>query len=361
MTKFSAWVKKHLRSKPGRKKQPTDSLPFLASSRRSLTLMRFDAQTCLFFQLIDDVRSIILLMALGERTLHVDIARQEEAWKWRGAACPRNEYTLPCTRFGWCGPWMDDCLREVYEREEKSPRDRKVPERYKIGALGFLLSCRQAYAEGIDVLWSANCIFIQSEPLLLHLPRLIPPNRLASITSLEVVITAHGVEPENGGPTFNLDHLKPVLDNIATHCNHLRSLCLSLIDPNWNKNILDGVALPLVDTFYRSMPLRNLRVELPGRSYKSAHNYLAMEYHPRETPVKSLYGEKSLWRCLDGDEPRVQDRVIERFPYPPLKLAGPQDENDSVESAGYWLVESDESTGPLYYCECGVPPALLGQ
>ena len=84
-------------------------------------------------------------------------------------------------QYAWLGPWSDPCMQWVYEREGK------FPEEYKVGIMGFLLSCRQAYSEGIDVLYSHNCISIQSEPLLQHLPQLIAPHRLASITSLEIV------------------------------------------------------------------------------------------------------------------------------------------------------------------------------
>jgi hypothetical protein len=215
--------------------------------------------------------------------------------------------------------------------------------------MGFLLSCRQAYTEGIDVLYSASCISIQSQPLLLHLPMLIPLNRLASITSLEIIITAHRIEQDNGRPSFNLDHLKPILDNIVTHCHHIRSLCLSFMVASRGHEILDGPALPLVDAFYRSMHLRNMRVELPARAYWLACNYQSMDDHPREAPAKGPF-ERSLWRSLDGEEPRVQSRAIECYPYPPLKLPILDDEDESVESMGYCLSEGDE--GPMGQMVC---------
>lgn len=36
------------------------------------------------------------------------------------------------------------------------------------------------------ILYSANCINSESQPLLIHLPQLVPTDRLGSITSLEV-------------------------------------------------------------------------------------------------------------------------------------------------------------------------------
>jgi hypothetical protein len=42
---------------------------------------------------------------------------------------------------------------------------------------------------------------------------------------------------------------------------------------------------PLVDGFYRSPRLRDMRVELPTRAYSAAHTAKPTEDHPRETPA----------------------------------------------------------------------------
>lgn len=41
----------------------------------------------------------------------------------------------------------------------------------------------------------------------------------------------------------------------------------------------------------------------------------------------------------------MQDRNIERFPYPPLRLPVLDGEDASAESTGYWLMEGDD--GPM--------------
>ncbi|KAL2021752.1 hypothetical protein VTK56DRAFT_6695 [Thermocarpiscus australiensis] len=56
-----------------------------------------------------------------------------------------------------------------------------------IGIMGWLLACQQAYIEGIDILYRTNAFHISSLPLLLNLPRLMPPRHLAAITSLELL------------------------------------------------------------------------------------------------------------------------------------------------------------------------------
>lgn len=67
MPRLKAWVKKHLQSKTTIQKHPKDQLPFLSTSRRSVTPTVFDAPTSPFFQLPYDIRSLIVLMALGNR------------------------------------------------------------------------------------------------------------------------------------------------------------------------------------------------------------------------------------------------------------------------------------------------------
>ena len=68
MAGLKAWVKKYLRPKSTIQEHPKDhQLPFLLASRRPVTPTVFDTPTCLFFQLPYDIRSIIVLMALGNR------------------------------------------------------------------------------------------------------------------------------------------------------------------------------------------------------------------------------------------------------------------------------------------------------
>jgi hypothetical protein len=222
MAKLGAWVTKHLVFRPRRQEQATGEgqPPFLSLPRRPITPTSFDTTTCLFLQLPYDIRSIILFMAFGGRTFHVDLEHQEENWQWRGNVCMRSSWSSAMW-YGWLGPWFHANSREMQKQDCYKAHD--------IGVMGFLLSCRQAYTEGINVLYSANCISIRTERLLLDFPKLMLHSRLESITSLEIVVEAHEVEQENGRTSFKLDHLEPILDSIVTHCRHLRRLCLSFI------------------------------------------------------------------------------------------------------------------------------------
>lgn len=352
MPKLRAWVRKHLGFRSSREKQSTDHPLFLSSSRRPITPTTFDPPTCLFFQLPYDIRSLIIFMAFGGRTFHVDVVDQEGTWQWRSCVCFRNfPENLPSARYGWLGPWCDGCTEDM----GRDARTLRISNGYEIGIMGFLLSCRQAYTEGIDVLYSANCISIKTEPLLLHLPRLIPHSRLASITSLEMVVEAHSVKQENGRFSYQLDHLEPFLDNAVTHCRHLRKFLVSFIV--WQRHghdLLDGPALPLLDAFWRSTQLRYMRVELPSRDYFAVETVESMITHPLEAPIKEVFGT-SRWRSLDGEEPKVHIRSIERYPYPPLKLSALNDGYESKESAGYWLCEGLQWSYNPEYVGCGQP------
>lgn len=256
-------------------------------------------------------------MALGGHTLHMDLDRQKKSWQWRGAVCWGKSFNVPTKPYHGPGVWNDACLRRAYDHDGKFRKD------YNPGIMGFLLSSRQAYDEGIHILYSANRISISSEPLLLHLPRLVPTEHLERITSLEILITAHVIQPSNARPFCTFDHLSPILDNVKTHCPHLRHLTLSIV-PLYPVLILDGPTLLLIDAFHRSTRIRHMSVELPSDTYRyMARNCEEMEQHPYKKPV-TPWGERALWRASDevGGEARVQSRL--------------------VESVGYWLVEGGQ-------------------
>ena len=166
-----------------------------------------------------ELRRLVLVAAFGERTLHLDLrlsrprradcfdlltryAKNEHglgsaplgecafpdhaappAWRWYGCVCHR---LIPLSTY--VHPHLDECLRGRANCEDWLWECR-------IGVMGWLLACRQAYAEGIDVLYSTNTFFLESTALfnVLFCPtprrttqQLLLPQRLASITSLEL-------------------------------------------------------------------------------------------------------------------------------------------------------------------------------
>ncbi|KAF0321202.1 RES domain-containing protein [Colletotrichum asianum] len=131
-------------------------------------------------------------------------------WRWYGCVChrviprgsPMDRLIRARGRDPYAWPHRDGCLEGDAMLCEMWPRGPAVdgmafPERgtcdCEVGALGWLGACRQAYVEGVEMLYATNTFFIQSRDLLevLIFPpddgrRLLLPHRLAQIRSLEL-------------------------------------------------------------------------------------------------------------------------------------------------------------------------------
>ncbi|KAI8264449.1 hypothetical protein K4K58_012357 [Colletotrichum sp. SAR11_239] len=134
----------------------------------------------------------------------------EWEWRWYGCVChrviprgsPVDGFIRARGRDPYVWPHRDGCLEGDAMMCELWPRGPAVdgmafPERgtcdCAVAALGWLRACRQAYVEGVEVLYSTNTFFIQSRDSLEALlcppndgRRLFLPHRLAQIRSLEL-------------------------------------------------------------------------------------------------------------------------------------------------------------------------------
>ncbi|OBT49864.1 hypothetical protein VE04_10206 [Pseudogymnoascus sp. 24MN13] len=190
-----------------------------------------------------EIRRQILTEALGGRTLHVDLTylnrpvrkkgkymigkdgayayAKSKTWGWYSCECHQTDSLLPDgiprRNFGeerWITnqrklPCAGGCKDGRNHRECGPEVDDKQPLRCRVNAMGWILACRQAwvisllnpvllgmvkeynnglnrYADGVDILFSTNNFHMDNFDLLLHLPRLILPQRLRSIESMEV-------------------------------------------------------------------------------------------------------------------------------------------------------------------------------
>ncbi|KAF2743308.1 hypothetical protein M011DRAFT_471476 [Sporormia fimetaria CBS 119925] len=354
MAKISAWVRKHIKPKPKPKETPKYeppvkreiSLPFLPSPRTSITLEPSTTPPCLLFQLPYEIRLIIYTFAFAGHRLHIEFWRSKnpDRWRWFGGICYRNHASIsPSMPTNYLGPWIDRCRDFNALQYERQGRVYDDPQ-FNIGIFGFLLSCKQAYMEGINVLYSSNCISIKSEELLVNLPKLIPPNRLASITNLEVLVTAKMCDytrpPSHQAllKPYGADHLKVILDNIATHCHSLRTFHLSLVAYSKNDFTLKTIlAIDWLDDFCRSKPLRSMQVELPRDYFQEFVSDFAIGDHPLKDPARGVY-KATLWRSLRVGfrNPNFHRVSFGRYPGPPLWLDG---DHGKVEGPGYWLCE----------------------
>ncbi|UPK91669.1 hypothetical protein LCI18_002604 [Fusarium solani-melongenae] len=124
---------------------------------------------------------------------HVIVPNRWKSKKWRWWSCV-------CHRLGWT-PFdgtarmaeddlsFDRCKYGVNEWCKSTPGE--VPSKCHVGAMGWLLCCRQAYREGIQVLYSTNAFLLSNTELILSLPKLLVPSRLESITRVEMLGRIH--------------------------------------------------------------------------------------------------------------------------------------------------------------------------
>ena len=276
-----------------------------------------------------ELRRLILTAAFGERTLHLDLrlccprradrldalarnAKREHglgsaplgdcaypdyaappAWRWYGCVCHR---VVPSSLLGiYLPPHMDECLRGRGNCEDWSWQ-------CHIGVMGWLLACRQTYAEGIDILYSTNTFFLESTALFdaLFCPatlratqRLLLPQRLASITSLELCweLLLWGQIAHRRGNPWASDPLTPLFADkgraqLAAYLRYLgeafpnlQTLVLAFTDslyhdaevrPVWALDEIDRLLLrPIADAVARLQhPQRqHVVVELPSNVF----------------------------------------------------------------------------------------------
>uniref|UniRef100_A0A0B7KK20 DUF7730 domain-containing protein n=1 Tax=Bionectria ochroleuca TaxID=29856 RepID=A0A0B7KK20_BIOOC len=228
-------------------KRDHDALPVLDPRVRPLTptpsnqeefcqsAIEATAQSPFFQKLPSEIRTKILTMAFGGRTVHMDLwqdhpdveihkkdktsdgahvhgrkrvytagrpgykyvkrnLKEPKQWIWQGSVCHRNvpepwkrfwkelEPSEDFCRYGGLGITDVGDICELWHAQDGEAS-------CNIGAMGWLLSCRQAYKEGIEVLYSTNTIHSASKLMLLNLDKLLLPQRLSSIKSLELIWT----------------------------------------------------------------------------------------------------------------------------------------------------------------------------
>ncbi|KAF6824392.1 hypothetical protein CPLU01_10902 [Colletotrichum plurivorum] len=115
--------------------------------------------------------------------LHKLIPKPKEEWRWYSSVCHADlpSGTQPWSRFA---EPCDDSCQVADSWCDKWPGE--APGKCFIGVMGWLLACRQAYVEGMDVLWATNTFRVQDMVILRHAQQLFLPHRWASIPRLEV-------------------------------------------------------------------------------------------------------------------------------------------------------------------------------
>ncbi|SPO07141.1 uncharacterized protein DNG_09835 [Cephalotrichum gorgonifer] len=283
--RLKKWIRKATAPKtPEAPRQSPDVYPTLPSPRprlltpspshESLVISTplATSSSALFQRLPYEIRRAILVEAFGDRILHMDLVfdhpkvpfgrkklaelelekyhcgytrysdeddglflspfvvdkKKHKEWAWRGSVCHRRSERMfwrDGERDRLEDPCYDSCLR-------KTPRvscphwPGESPGKCFIGIMGWLLTCRQAYTEGIEVLYSTNTIHLSDPELIRRLPDLLPPQRLASIKMVEITYWFHADNPPRG-QTSNKEGFDTMLRAVPVSFPNLRKIHIS--------------------------------------------------------------------------------------------------------------------------------------
>ncbi|KAF5723900.1 hypothetical protein FMUND_1344 [Fusarium mundagurra] len=179
---------------------------------QSVALATTTAKGAFFRRLPTEIRFRILRLAFGDRTVHygtippdqcfvypglsvVDWTKNSKKdWRWQSSVCHRlpPSGTIDSRGPGYDPqPSDDECVYGWNGRNGFHPQCEhwpgEGPKKCAIGAMGWLLSCKQAYREGIDVLYATNTFHTASRAMLLNMHDFFQPQRLDAITSVEIV------------------------------------------------------------------------------------------------------------------------------------------------------------------------------
>ncbi|KAK2867987.1 hypothetical protein FQN49_003277 [Arthroderma sp. PD_2] len=175
---FKKWLRKRPRKHKHKEKSylPIPTLPVVRA--RPLTAIPCSPSatenSSLFQRIPPDIRWLILIEAFKGPPVQYDPCLlpplENERWKFYRPSGP-----LPADFTSSDHDWLR-C---------------DEPGRCNIGAMGWLLTCRQAYIEGIQVLYTETRLCIQGTYLLRRLPDLLLPQRCSAIRSVELYWNIH--------------------------------------------------------------------------------------------------------------------------------------------------------------------------
>ncbi|KAF5664497.1 hypothetical protein FHETE_7088 [Fusarium heterosporum] len=301
-------------------------------------------ESCIWFKVPPNIRRDILRLAFGDTRLHLELTydhprnhrgdspdeSQPQSWQWWGSRCHRLSpdeavQQRPMTNDGLPGPWSDEC------------RDTDIP----IGIMGWLLSCRQNYSETIDILYSTNVLILNGQAMLIHLPQLIPPQRLESVTSLEVrwYFKTRFSSWENPRDSLDEDHLESLFSQLSSpYFPALRNLYITLEDSSQAHISFHGIEdyqeiiFKHVDKFSQRMGhLGSFSCALP-------HFFFELIYEEATEKIRGGFAAqydsyRQVWRGSDGQMTVVQLPYVDNYPGPPHHLL------QNTTRDGYWILE----------------------
>ncbi|KAF6823161.1 hypothetical protein CMUS01_10808 [Colletotrichum musicola] len=352
---LSTWLRRKTENRPSSQPNNDDvasppPMPTLPAQRpRRLSIYSEPADYAAIsesplFRLPFDIREQILLEAFGRQTVHLDLRLAhppaERRWR-RGFRMPKNfdchtqfdthanahrnrnrDKTLP-QRWEW---WSSVCHRLVRDVDVKAsthglsiwpPQDcpaidgchdgwaccaawpGEEPGKCFLGVMGWLLTCREAYIEGVDVLYSKNRFHVNSSRLSRHLPQVLLPSRLAAITQVELIWEDLQIHPWLWGrregeerPLEEINYMenyRSLASSLPETFPNLRHLYIYLHVPVTSYDDIDYMGMapheacfsrmtlllrPIDDMVRRMGSLRECRIALPGSLWDLVEHYV---------------------------------------------------------------------------------------
>ncbi|KAJ2980643.1 hypothetical protein NQ176_g2517 [Zarea fungicola] len=347
-----------IRRKRHAKKKDKDGFPYLPDvpsatsfAPSTIALPESNADCLLFQKLPWELRRRILMEAFGQRTIHMNLALEvtlgenrhiiTTELRKRHAATPRPRHgdeTLP-REWKWrssvChGPCFDHRYWSMKPPRGPGPREREdaclegdamceyltdqpLPFACFIGVLGWLLTCRQAYSEGIEILYRTNTIRLHGTHIFSNLPKLVPQARLNDITAVSLFwdIGAPGFCGKYRLPQnfIGLDGLETLLCKLPTTLPNVKRLHLSLFGFWWQDlqlraagrrsremyDATESLLRTIMSTALQLQSLDDCRISLPVSIYQPWALEATDKIELQSEALKEA--PPSLWRHLPED------------------------------------------------------------
>ncbi|CAM1511966.1 Fc.00g094790.m01.CDS01 [Cosmosporella sp. VM-42] len=292
----------------------------------------------------------------GGRARKVDRSMPKQ-WAWRSSVChrdsPHSPRKLPGHRVQ---PHADKCRFGESDCDACELWPGEWPAKCFLGVMGWLLSCRQAYIEGMPILYSTNTIHTSSKEMIMQLPRLLLPQRLASIKSMELVwefvpFPRQG-ETRPTSPMIDLVSFYSFLDAFPSMLGHIRTLYISFqgqLKPHWTSFSISGnewfqftetlIMNPIDDMVRKLGPeVRDCSIAIPSSLYASRRDRAR---EAGELVHQTMYGGhiECHWRPLADSEHRSGYWVLLGqkdlgYPWPGCATLVSDDED--------WVLHGDE-------------------
>lgn len=213
-----------------------------------------------------------------------------------------------------------------------------------------------SYVEGIEVLYRTNTIHISGEALLLNLPKLLLPQRLRDISSVEIVWPLRLREDMRGGrdPSLAVDkeHLRTIVSILSSDLPNLSRPHLALKTDKEYGLITESVdlepMLAILDEFARHKSGLELFIVSLSRS-------AFRKLFPPKRGSKGMelpFQTSEFWRNLNGGfVPAPPLPIYGHYPKPPPRAAGIGSE--ITGTYGYWIIQGDtDDEAPITMAHC---------